>query len=98
MSNQHSTACCSTDETHNHEGHDHSHEHGEFNLRRELIPLGISLVLFLVGLIFNQPLHDTPGAIAEYAVLIPAYLISGWSVLTSAGRNILRGKIFDENF
>ncbi len=43
-------------------------------------------------------MHDTPGAIAEYAVLIPAYLISGWSVLTSAGRNILRGKIFDENF
>ena len=93
MSNQHSSGCCSTDESHN-----HSHEHGEFNLRRELVPLSIALVLFLVGLIFNQPLHDTPGAIAEYAVLIPAYLISGWSVLTSAGRNILRGKIFDENF
>ena len=99
MSNQHSPGCCATDEGHNHShGHDHSHEHGEFNLRRELIPLSIALVLFLVGLIFNQPLHDTPGAIAEYAVLIPAYLISGWSVLTSAGRNILRGKIFDENF
>ena len=98
MSSQHSASCCSTDETHAQHGHDHSHEHGEFNLRRELIPLGIAIVLFLIGLIFNQPLHDTPGAIAEYAVLIPAYLISGWSVLTSAGRNILRGKIFDENF
>ena len=98
MSSQHSAGCCSTDETHVQHGHDHSHEHGEFNLRRELIPLGIAIVLFLIGLIFNQPLHDTPGAIAEYAVLIPAYLISGWSVLTSAGRNILRGKIFDENF
>ena len=99
MPNQHSSCGCATDEGHNHShGHDHSHEHSEFNLRRELIPLSIALVLFLVGLIFNQPLHDTPGAIAEYAVLIPAYLISGWSVLTSAGRNILRGKIFDENF
>ena len=99
MPNQHSSCGCATDESHDHShGHDHSHEHGEFNLRRELIPLSITLVLFLVGLIFNQPLHDTPGAIAEYAVLIPAYLISGWSVLTSAGRNILRGKIFDENF
>ena len=98
MTSQHSTGCCSTDEGHNHEEHDHSHEHGEFNLRRELIPLGIAIALFMIGLIFNQPLHDTPGAIAEYAVLIPAYLISGWSVLTSAGRNILRGKIFDENF
>ena len=90
MSDRHSSGCCSTD--------GHSHEHGEFNLRRELIPISIAIVLFLVGLIFNQPLHDTPGAIAEYAVLIPAYLISGWTVLTSAGRNILRGKIFDENF
>ena len=99
MPNQHSSCGCATDESHDRShGHDHSHEHGEFNLRRELIPLSIALVLFLVGLIFNQPLHNTPGAIAEYAVLIPAYLISGWSVLTSAGRNILRGKIFDENF
>ena len=99
MSNQHSSGCCATDEGHNHShGYDHSHEHGEFDLRRELIPLSIAGVLFLIGLIFNEPLHNTPGAIAEYVVLIPAYLISGWSVLTSAGRNILRGKIFDENF
>ncbi|PSB08903.1 cadmium-translocating P-type ATPase [Pleurocapsa sp. CCALA 161] len=100
MSNQHSSGCCSTDERHNHKdhGHDHSHEHGEFDLRRELVPLSIAVVLFLIGLIYNQPLHNTPGAIAEYAVLIPAYLLSGWTVLTSAGRNILRGQIFDENF
>jgi Cd2+/Zn2+-exporting ATPase len=98
MSNQHSS-CCSTNESHKHnDNHDRSHELGESGLRRELIPLSIAVVLFAIGLIFNQPLHDTPGAIAEYAVLIPAYLISGWSVLTSAGRNILRGKIFDENF
>ena len=98
MSNQHSSGCCSTVESHKHEGHDHSHAHNDSDLRKELIPLSIAIVLFLVGLIFNQPLHNTPGAIAEYAVLIPAYLISGWSVLTSAGRNILRGQIFDENF
>ncbi|PSB06202.1 cadmium-translocating P-type ATPase, partial [Pleurocapsa sp. CCALA 161] len=101
MSGKHSSGCCSHHESHDHQsdrGHDHSHEHGGFDLRRELIPLSIALALFLIGLIFNQPLHDTPGAIAEYVVLIPAYLISGWTVLTSAGRNILRGKIFDENF
>jgi Cd2+/Zn2+-exporting ATPase len=101
MSGKHSSGCCSHHESHDHQGdrgHNHSHEHGGFDLRRELIPLSIAIALFLIGLIFNQPLHDTPGAIAEYAVLIPAYLISGWTVLTSAGRNILRGKIFDENF
>ena len=100
MSNQHSSGCCSTDESHNYEGHGHdrSHAHNDADLRSKLIPLSIAVVLFAIGLIFNQPLHNTPGAIAEYAVLIPAYLISGWTVLTSAGRNILRGKIFDENF
>ena len=76
----------------------HSHGTGEFDLRESLIPIVVATTLFLVGLIFNEPLHDTPFAIAEYVVLIPAYLISGWSVLTTAGRNILRGRIFDENF
>ena len=92
MSNQHSSSCCAASD------HDHSHDRSESNLRRELIPLSIAVVLFTIGLIFNQPLHETPWSIAEYAVLIPAYLISGWSVLSSAGRNILRGQIFDENF
>ena len=73
-------------------------DRNQFSLRKALIPIAIATVLFLVGLLFNEPLHNTPFAIAEYAVLIPAYLISGWSVLTTAGRNILRGRIFDENF
>ncbi len=92
-------ACCGQEHTEDH-GHDHSHDHGsgEFNLREELTPIAIATVLFLVGLIFNEPLHNTPFSVAEYAVLIPAYLISGWSVLSSAGRNILRGRVFDENF
>lgn len=93
--------CCgqSSTNTDGH-GHDHSHSHGsgEFNLREELTPIIIAGVLFLIGLIFNEPLHNTPFSVAEYAVLIPAYLISGWSVLTTAGRNILRGRVFDENF
>ncbi|WP_228016620.1 heavy metal translocating P-type ATPase [Synechocystis sp. LEGE 06083] len=67
-------------------------------MRREITPVAIAAILFLIGLIFNERLHNTPYAIAEYSVLIPAYLISGWSVLTTAGRNILRGRIFDENF
>ena len=79
-------------------GHVHSHGSGEFDLRKELTPIAIATVLFLIGLVFNEPLHNTPYAIAEYAVLMPAYLISGWSVLTTAGRNILRGRVFDENF
>lgn len=76
----------------------HSHDKSEFNLWRELREIAIATPLLLIGLIFHDALHNTPFAIAEYAVLIPAYLLCGWGVLTTAGRNILRGRIFDENF
>ena len=80
-------------------GHDSGHSHaGEFSLKREIIPVAVSIILFAIGLIFYEPLHNTPFSLGEYSVFVPAYLISGWSVLTTAGRNILRGKIFDENF
>jgi Zn2+/Cd2+-exporting ATPase len=82
--------------THN---HDHEHRHGaEFNLKRELPSVLIVVALFLLGLIFEEPLHNTPYSLGEYAIFTPAYLISGWSVLKTAGRNILRGQVFDENF
>lgn len=69
-----------------------------FNLRQTATPIAIATLLLLIGIFGNEPLHNTPFAIAEYAILIPAYLISGRQVLTTAGRNILRGEMFDENF
>jgi Cd2+/Zn2+-exporting ATPase len=84
--------CCDRD----HDGHDHGG--GEFDLKREIMTVGVVIVLFVLGQVFKEPLHNTPGAIAEYAVFIPAYLLSGWGVLTTAGRNILKGRLFDENF
>jgi Cd2+/Zn2+-exporting ATPase len=87
-------------ELHDHH-HDHHHEHHsrtEFNLKRELPPVLVVVALFGLGLIFEEPLQHTPSRLGEYAVFIPAYLISGWSVLKTAGRNILRGQVFDENF
>jgi Zn2+/Cd2+-exporting ATPase len=104
----HDSGCCSHDnhhdrshENHNHDHdheHNHDHGHGDFNLKQELIPVISVVVLFLGGLIFEEKLHNTPYSIGEYLVFIPAYLLSGWNVLTSAGRNILRGRVFDENF
>lgn len=104
------SGCCSHDdhhdrshENHNHDrdhdhGHDHDHGNGDFNLKQELIPVILVVLLFVGGLIFEEKLHNTPYSIGEYLVFIPAYLLSGWNVLTSAGRNILRGRFFDENF
>lgn len=78
--------------------HGHAHGGGEFNFRRELPSVAVAFLLFAIAIVFEEPLHNTPYSIAEYAVIIPAYLLSGWTVLKTAGRNILRGQIFDENF
>ncbi|BDA75808.1 cadmium-translocating P-type ATPase (plasmid) [Calothrix sp. PCC 7716] len=86
------------DHEHDHDDHDHSHGDGELNLKKEVAVVGLVIVLFVVGFIFEKQLHNTPYSIGEYLVFVPAYLLSGWGVLTSAGRNILKGKVFDENF
>jgi Zn2+/Cd2+-exporting ATPase len=78
--------------------HDHNHGNGEFDLKREGLLVGVVIALFILGSVFEKSLHDTPFSIGEYLVFIPAYLLSGWTVLSSAGRNILRGQVFDENF
>ena len=98
MSKPHSdhSGCCSSSQ-HEHD-HGHSYGTGEFNLKKEVAPLVVTIILFTSGLIFKEQLHALPYSFGEYLFFIPAYLISGWSVLSSAGRNILRGKVFDENF
>lgn len=97
MKNPHSHSCCSCA----HDEHDHNHSHGkaeEFDLKKELTPIIVVIILLSLGLIFEKQLHALPYSVGEYLIFIPAYLLSGWQVLTSAGRNILRGRIFDENF
>jgi Zn2+/Cd2+-exporting ATPase len=56
------------------------------------------LTLLLIGIIFEEKLHNTPFEIAEYAVYVTAYLIVGWKVIASAVKNIFRGQFFDEQF
>jgi Zn2+/Cd2+-exporting ATPase len=81
------------------DAHDYDHNHGgEFSLKREGLLVGVVIALFVVGSIFEATLHNTLGSIGEYLLFIPAYLLSGWTVLTSARHNILRGQVFDENF
>jgi Cd2+/Zn2+-exporting ATPase len=102
------SSCCTGNHDHHdgdhsdgdHHGHDHGHDHGsaEFSFKREGLLLALVIVLFAVGSIFEPWLHRTPFSVGEFAIFIPAYLISGWSVLTSAGRNLLKGRVFDENF
>ena len=87
---------------HGHEhSHDHSHEHDgeDFNIKRELGLIAVAAALLVTVLIFKYRLHAViPYTLGEYFIFIPAYLLGGWGVLSSAGRNVFRGKIFDENF
>lgn len=56
-------------------------------------------ILFLVvGMMFEDEIHNTPFHIAEYLVYGTGYLIVGWKVISSAVKNIFRGQFFDEQF
>lgn len=70
----------------------------KFSPRKELYFIISSVVLFALGMIFREALHETPYALGEYAVFLSAYLLSGWKVLFTAFRNLSRGQVFDENF
>jgi len=69
-----------------------------FDVRKKLIPILIAAGLFIFGLIFIESLRATPYGIGEWLVFGTAYLLSGWSVLSAAVRNISRGQVFDEQF
>jgi len=68
------------------------------NLKEEILPLVGVAIAYILALIFQAKLAATPYNWAEYLVFIPLYLISGWGVIMSAGRNVLKGQVFDENF
>ncbi len=80
-------ACCSC-------GHDHDHEHHHEHKRSDLPGLLLGAGLFLLGLI----LSGCHIPIAPAISYIAAYLVLGLPVLTQAGKNLLKGHIFDENF
>ena len=65
---------------------------------KQLVRIGIAALLTGVGIVFGEPLRDTPFQVAEYGVLLTAYVLVGLPVLAGAARNIVRGRIFDELF
>lgn len=69
-----------------------------FENKNELIKIAVTFILLVIGLVFEEKLHNTPYHFAEYMVFIPAYLASGWVVLKGAARSISRGKVFNEHF
>ncbi len=66
--------------------------------RETLFKAGSAFILLIIGILLSDKFHSLDLEYIEYAVFISAYLISGWDVITGAIKNIIRGKVFDEQF
>ncbi|NJP40245.1 cadmium-translocating P-type ATPase [Oscillospiraceae bacterium HV4-5-C5C] len=91
--------------------HDHDHDHDlspaangaaadeaeEDGFSRSILLKLISGAVLFVAAMLLQRLTRLPEVVPDIIYII-SYLILGFSVLKSAGRNLIRGQIFDENF
>ncbi|MDY0083629.1 MAG: heavy metal translocating P-type ATPase, partial [Ignavibacteriaceae bacterium] len=66
--------------------------------RRTLFKAVSAFILLIIGILLSDQFHRLNLEYIEYAVFITAYLISGWNVITGAIKNIIKGKVFDEQF
>ena len=73
------------------EHHHHIHEE-ENNERIILSRIVLAILLFITAMLFT---HST---ILKCTVLGISYLIAGYDILIKAINNIIKGKVFDENF
>lgn len=80
-------SCC------HHEGAEEEEDEGVWYKSSEFYEILIGAVLFAAAQLisFYMPAYQLP-------LLIVSYLILGKEVLLNAGRNILKGHVFDENF
>ena len=62
-------------------------------MKKKGIKIIISLILFLIALIANFG-----NVLINDAIYIVAYILVGFEIVRKAFRNIIRGKVFDENF
>ena len=63
------------------------------NMQKSLIKIIIALILFVITSVINFNNH-----LINNIIFIISYIIVGYSVILKAVKNILRGKVFDENF
>jgi Cd2+/Zn2+-exporting ATPase len=94
----HSHCGCGHDHGHRDCGHDHGHcdcghDHAGHKEKSELPGILAGGGLFIAGLVLAAllpPFH--------IPVFLAAWLLLGWDVLKNAGKNLIRGKMLDENF
>lgn len=62
-------------------------------MKKRLIRIIISFIIFIIALLIPTSLD-----ILKVSLFVISYLIVGYDILKKSLRNIIRGKIFDENF
>lgn len=94
---EHTDRSVQPDSCHDHGDHGDAHLHGaEEDNKKRILKIGAGALVFIVGIIFSKLLQ---ASIYVYLpILIIAYLILGTDVLLRAVKNILHGRVFDENF
>ncbi len=65
---------------------------------KEWLQIGLSALLFVLGVVFSNVLKFDAAKYIAYALYDGAYLTVGYSVLISTVKNIAKGRVFDENF
>ena len=86
------TSLASEEHSHNHdeEESEHHHHHHDHHKSSTVIRLIIGVLFGISGLFFND--------YVSISLFLIAYVIVGGDILLTAFHNILKGKIFDENF
>lgn len=82
-------------------GKDGGEKHGTADSEGEKNELPVILLggaLFLVAVILHQFMGQSEHGLLSLALFLASYLILGGEVLLEAGKNILKGQVFDENF
>ena len=85
--------CC--DGHHHHEdehAYDHGHNHDHDMSKGDLVKIGIGILFFIMAIAIKT------SSITRFSLYFISYLLIGGEVLLRAGKNILRGQVFDENF
>ena len=112
--NEEDCCCGHEHNHHDHEddcccGHEHHHhDHGKkveskeeekvLFWKKPLFSIGLGTLLFLAGEIIMRVMGIVEQDFRMLPIFLIAYLVLGGRVLLTAGKNILKGQIFDENF
>lgn len=70
--------------------HDHGHNHGQGFKKKQIIKFIIGISLAVTGVLIKD--------MVSIFLFIAAYLVIGGDILLIAGKNIIKGQVFDENF